>query len=138
MYFSETARQIAKEKVKSVPKCDRWIETGLILVGELKTETAQSAASRKEWREDERTAEKSVLCWTALQWVLESLQLTFLFSQLHVFRVYSLPQRMCLWPSNQQTLRIMASLLPSPSPHSQSVVCQSVTGRNSKENHWLH
>lgn len=47
MYFSETARQIAKEKVKSVPKCDRWIETGLILLGELKTETAQSAASRK-------------------------------------------------------------------------------------------
>lgn len=45
MYFSKTARQIAKEKVKSVPKCDRWIETGLLLVGEL--ETAQSAASRK-------------------------------------------------------------------------------------------
>lgn len=62
MYFSKTARQIAKEKVKSVPKCDRWIETGLILVGKLKTETAQSAASRKRMERRWRGQQRSQCC----------------------------------------------------------------------------
>ena len=47
LYLSKTARQMTKGKKKNVQNCNRGIENGIILVDDLKTETAKSVACIK-------------------------------------------------------------------------------------------
>ena len=124
---------MTKGKKKNVQNCNRGIENGIILVDDLKTETAKSVACIKRTGGRQRALEKSLLCRIQLQWALQSLQLTFFFSNVMFLGFKVCPRRRIRPLVISKHYKSWLLCPPPPSPHSQSAIYQHVTGKNSRE-----